>query len=373
MRAMRARSTSDAMSSNRNEHTGAGGASTETGGSEQRHEVVAITGASAGIGRAVVQAFARRGAYIGLMARGQAGLDGAQREVEALGGKAIAISTDTADADAVEAAAERIEAEFGPIDIWVNVAFTNVFAEFKDLTAAEYRRVTEVSYLGFVHGTMSALHRMLPRDHGTIIQVGSALGYRSIPLQAAYCGAKHAINGFTDSIRTELIHNKSKVKIAIAQMPAVNTPQFTWVKNKLAHHAQPVPPIYNPAVAGEAVYWLAHHPKREMYVGGSTAIVITGNKFFPAFGDWYLGKTGYKSQQTSQPHNPQQPVNLYDPMDAEKDYGARGVFDSREHNRSYEVWVSEHLGLVLAAGAGVAAAGIAIAGVATGLLSSKTR
>ena len=325
-------------------------------------EVVAITGASAGIGRAVVQAFARRGAHIGLIARGEAGLEGARREVEQLGGRAIAIPTDVADAEAVEAAATRIEAELGPIDIWINVAFTNVFAEFVDITPREYKRITEVSYLGFVHGTMSALHRMLPRDRGTIVQVGSALSYRSIPLQAAYCGAKHAINGFTDTIRTELIHNKSKVRITVAQMPAVNTPQFTWVENKLAHHAQPVPPIFKPEVAGEAVHWLAHHPrKREMYVGGSTAIVITGNKFFPGFGDWYLGKTGYKSQQTSQPHNPHQPVNLFEPADRERDYGAEGEFDNRQLTRSYEVWASEHLTtLVAAAGVGVTLLGGAL-------------
>ncbi len=328
---------------------------------QSRPEVVAITGASAGIGRAVVQAFARRGAHIGLIARGEAGLEGARREVEQLGGRAIAIPTDVADADAVEAAASRIEAELGPIDIWINVAFTNVFAEFTNITPREYKRITEVSYLGFVHGTMSALHRMLPRDRGTVVQVGSALAYRSIPLQAAYCGAKHAINGFTDTIRTELIHNKSHVRITVAQMPAVNTPQFTWVENKLAHHAQPVPPIYKPEVAGEAVYWLAHHPrKREMYVGGSTAIVITGNKFFPGLGDWYLGKTGYKSQQTSQPHNPHQPVNLYEPADRERDYGAEGEFDSQQHTRSYEVWASEHLKALVGAGLGATLLGSAL-------------
>ena len=325
----------------------------------RRPEVVAITGASAGIGRATVEAFAKRGAHIGLIARGEAGLEGARQQVEKLGGKAIAIPTDVADPDAVEAAAEKIEQTFGAIDIWVNVAFTSVFAQFVDITADEFKRVTEVTYLGYVNATRSALKRFLPRDRGKIVQVGSALSYRSIPLQSAYCGAKHAINGFTDSIRCELIHHKSKVQMTVVQMPAVNTPQFTWVRSKLPRHAQPVPPIFEPEVAGEAVYWAAHHRKRELFVGGSTVIAIQGNKIAPWFADWYLGRTGYASQQYDGPRDSNAPDNLFHPVDSERDYGAHGAFDGRSTNRSVEVWVAEHKGL-LAAGVGAAGALTAI-------------
>jgi len=317
----------------------------------KRPEVVVVTGATGGIGRATARAFAKRGAHIGLVARGEAGLAGAKRDVESLGGKAIAIPTDTADPDAVEAAAERVEQEFGPIDIWVNVAFTTVFAEFVDITPAEFKRVTEVTYLGYVYATQVALKRMLPRDRGKIVQVGSALSYRSIPLQSAYCGAKHAINGFTDSIRCELIHHKSQVQITTVQMPAVNTPQFTWGRNKMPRHAQPVPPIFEPEVAGEAVYWAAHHPKRELFVGWPTVKAIQGNKIVPWYADWYLGRTGYASQQYDGPNDPNAPGNLYEPMDSTRDYGAHGAFDGRSTPRSYELWAAEHKG-ILAAGAG---------------------
>ena len=326
----------------------------------QRPEVVVITGASGGIGRATVQEFARHGAHIGLIARGEAGLQGAKDDVERLGGKAIMLPTDVADPQAVEAAAEKVEEAFGPIDTWVNVAFTSVFSPFLEITPDEYKRVTEVAYLGFVYSTQAALKRMKPRDRGTIVQVGSALAYRGIPLQSAYCGAKHAIQGFTESVRCELYHDKSNVKIVMAQMPAVNTPQFTWVVNKLPHKAQPVPPIYQPEVAAQAVYWFAHHPyKREMYVGGSTAIVVTGNKFFPGLGDHYLGRTGFKSQQYDGAPDPNQPTNLWEPADKDKDYGAHGAFDSRSTDKSYELWGSEHLGLTVAAGAAVALAAVA--------------
>ena len=314
----------------------------------QRPEVVAITGASAGIGRATVAAFAKRGAHIGLIARGAAGLEGARQQVERLGGKAIAIPTDVADADAVEAAADQIEQTYGTIDIWVNVAFTSVFAQFVDITAAEFKRVTEVTYLGYVNATRTALTRFMPRDRGKIVQVGSALGYRSIPLQSAYCGAKHAINGFTDSIRCELIHHKSHVQMTVVQMPAVNTPQFTWVRSRLPHHAQPVPPIFEPEVAGEAVYWAAHHRKRELFVGASTVIAIQGNKIAPWFADWYLGRTGYASQQYDGSRDPNAPDNLFHPVDTERDYGAHGAFDGRSTNRSVEVWAAEHKGLLVA-------------------------
>lgn len=327
----------------------------------KKGEVVVITGASAGVGRATVREFAKRGARIGLLARGRAGLEGAKRDVERLGGEALTLPTDVADPEQVERAAEAVEKKFGPINVWVNVAMTSVFAPFKEVSPDEFRRVTEVTYLGFVYGTMAALKRMLPRDQGTVVQVGSALAYRSIPLQSAYCGAKHGIVGFTDSIRCELIHEKSKVHLTVVQMPALNTPQFGWVLNRLKNKAQPVPPIYEPEVAAEAVYWAAHHRRREVWVGSSTAVVITGNKFFPGFGDWYLGKTGYKSQQTNQPRDPNQPNNLWEPVDDTRDYGAHGTFDKRASDRSKELWLSEHkkalgaFGLVLAGGVAAAA------------------
>lgn len=330
---------------------------------QQRREVVVVTGASGGIGRATVQAFAKHGAKIGLIARGHAGLEGALREVQALGGEGLMLPLDVADANAVDEAAQKVEDTFGPIDIWVNDAFTSIFAPFHEISAQDFKRVTDVSYLGFVYGTMAALKRMKPRDHGTIVQVGSALAYRGIPLQSAYCGAKHAIQGFTESVRTELYHDKSHVWITMVQMPAVNTPQFSWVKSKLPRKAQPVPPIYQPEVAAEAVYWMAHHHKRQMFVGGSTAIVINGNKFFPGIGDHYLARTGYESQQYDGHRDPNQPENLYHPADQNKDYGAHGAFDNRAIDKSYEIWAAEHLKEIVAASAGlVALAGVALFG-----------
>src|SRR4051812_4357045 len=243
--------------------------------------VVVITGASAGVGRATVREFARRGAKIGLLARGRAGLEGAKRDVERLGGRAIICQADVANADQVEAAAASVEEAFGPIDVWINNAMCSVFSPVREMTAEDYRRVTEVTYLGFVHGTLAALKRMLPRNRGRIIQVGSALAYRGIPLQSAYCAAKHAIQGFNDSLRAELLHDGSNVKLTMLQMPALNTPQFNWVKSRLPRKPQPVPPIYQPEVAAQAIYWAANHYRREWYVGGSTAIVIRGNKLLP--------------------------------------------------------------------------------------------
>jgi short-subunit dehydrogenase len=312
------------------------------------HEIVVITGASAGIGRATVRKFAKHGAYIGLIARGDDGLEGAKRDVEAAGGRAMVFPVDVADAEGVDAAASAVENEFGPIDIWVNDAMTSVFSPFKEMTAAEFKRVTEVTYLGFVYGTMSAMRRMLPRNRGTIVQVGSALAYRSIPLQSAYCGAKHAIAGFTDSIRCELIHDNSKVHITMVQMPALNTPQFGWVKSRLPHKAQPVPPIFEPEVAADAIYWAAHRREREVWVGLPTVAAIVGNKFIPGLLDRYLGRTGYASQQTDQPADPNQPNNLWEPVPG--DHGAHGTFDSRAHAFSPELWADEHRGL-LAVGA----------------------
>ncbi len=320
-------------------------------------EVVVITGASAGVGRATVQAFAKRGAHIGLIARGKDGLEGAKRDVEAAGGKALVLPTDVADADQVEAAAVAVEREFGPIDIWVNDAMVSVFSPIKEMTADEFKRVTEVTYLGFVYGTMTALKRMLPRDAGAIVQVGSALAYRSIPLQAAYCASKAAIRGFTDSLRCELLHDKSNVHVTMVQMPALNTPQFGWVKSRLPHKAQPVPPIYQPEVAAEAIYWAAHHKRREVHVGWSTQQAIWGTKFAPGLLDRYLARTGYEGQQTDQPADPHRPNNLWEPVDGDgADHGAHGTFGDQSRDRSSELWATEHQDWLLA--------GVGIAGVA---------
>jgi NAD(P)-dependent dehydrogenase (short-subunit alcohol dehydrogenase family) len=326
---------------------------------EKRGEVVVITGASAGVGRATAQRFAREGASIALIARGEAGLEGARRDVEALGGRAITCPCDVADPWAVDAAAARAENELGPIDIWINVAMVTVFGEFKNLTMDEFRRVTEVTYLGYVHGTHAALQRMLPRDAGTIVQVGSALAYRAIPLQSAYCGAKHAIRGFTDAVRTELLHDKSKVWITEVHMPALNTPQFEWCKNKMEHKSQPVPPIYQPEVAADAVHFAAHHWRRELWVGGSTAVVITGNKLLPGVGDRYLARTGFDSQQFDGPPPEHGRYNLWQPVDDDKDHGAHGAFDARATSRSFELMAAKHKGWVAAALLTAAAVGVA--------------
>jgi NAD(P)-dependent dehydrogenase (short-subunit alcohol dehydrogenase family) len=320
-------------------------------------KTVVVTGASAGIGRASAELFGRRGARVALIARGEAGLRGAAEAVERAGGTALVLPADVADFDAVDQAASRAEAELGPVDVWVNVAFTSVFAPFTQITPAEFRRVTEVSYLGYVHGTMAALSRMKPRDRGTIVQVGSALGYRSIPLQSAYCGAKHAVNGFTESVRTELLHDHSHVNITVVQMPAVNTPQFSWVLSRLPRQAQPVPPIYQPEVAAEAVVFAAEHPgRKEYWAGGSTAATIFAQKFAAPVLDRYLGRTGYNSQQTDQPEVPGRPGNLWEPLDEAPgtDHGAHGAFNDRARDHSNHdrlADVSETAGSAVAKGA----------------------
>jgi NAD(P)-dependent dehydrogenase (short-subunit alcohol dehydrogenase family) len=325
---------------------------------------VAITGASAGIGRAAARLFAQRGDRVGLIARGHAGLEAAARDVERAGGQALAVPADVSDFAQVDAAARQIEETLGRIDVWVNVAFTSVFAPFAEITPEEFRRVTEVSYLGFVHGTMAALARMRPRGRGTIVQVGSALGERSIPLQSAYCGAKHAIDGFTSSLRCELLHDKSGVHVTVVQMPAVNTPQFSWVRSKLPRHPQPVPPIYQPEVAARGVVYAADHPRRRQYlVGGTTAATILANRVAPALLDRYLARTGYDSQQTNDRESPRGPENLWKPVDNPpgEDYGAHGEFDDRSHPRSAQLFLSHHPVAATAAGAAIGVAGVVLA------------
>lgn len=327
-------------------------------------ETVVITGASGGLGRAIAREFGKRKAQVVLLARGREGLSGAAAEVNAEGGKALTIPTDVADAAAVEAAAEQAEQEFGPVDIWINNAMASVFAPAVEIKPEEFKRATEVTYLGAVYGTLAALKRMLPRDRGTIVQVGSALAYRSIPLQSAYCGAKHAIRGFTDSLRCELLHDHSHLRLTMVQMPAMNTTQFGWVKNKMPHRAQPVPPIFEPEVGARAVYWAAHHNRREVYVGTSSVGAIVGNKMAPGLLDKYLAKSGFQSQQTSEPEDPTRPDNLWEPVDANEDHGAHGHFDSRSHSFSMQAWADLHRGVVGAVVGGAAGlAGALIYGV----------
>ncbi len=323
--------------------------------------VVVVTGASGGIGRAVARAFGARHARVALLARGEEGLRAAAEDVTRGGGTALAILTDVADFEQVDAAAERAEQELGPIDVWVNVAFTSVFAPFHEIEPDEFRRVTDVSYLGYVHGTMAALRRMKARDRGTIVQVGSALAYRGIPLQSAYCGAKHAIQGFNEALRCELLHDGSHVRTTMVQLPAVNTPQFSWVLSKLPDHAQPVAPIYQPEVAARAVLHAADHPRRrEYWVGGSTVGTLLANAVAPGILDRYLAKTGYKSQQTGEARPAGQPVNLWAPADRTRDFGAHGEFDAEATPRSFQLWASRHHGLLAAGGSALAATALAV-------------
>lgn len=327
-------------------------------------ETVLVTGASAGLGRAIAMEFGKRGAQVALLARGKQGLESAAAEIEQAGGKALPFPADVADADAVDKAADATEKQFGPIDTWVNNAMVTVFSPVKEMKPEEYKRATDVTYLGVVYGTLAALKRMLPRDRGTIVQVGSALAYRSIPLQSAYCAAKHAIVGFTDSLRCELIHDKSNLRLTMVHMPAMNTPQFEWVKSRLKHKPQPVPPIFEPEVGARAVYWAAHHDRREVWVGGSTVGAIVGNKVAPGVLDRYLGRTGYQSQQTPELDDPSRPDNLWSPVDSTEDHGAHGTFDDKSHAGSIQLWADTHR-TALAVGLGVAA------GVAGSLLAFR--
>jgi NAD(P)-dependent dehydrogenase (short-subunit alcohol dehydrogenase family) len=311
---------------------------------------VVITGASGGVGRAVARGYGARGASVALLARGEDGLETAAQEVREAGGTALAIPTDVAEFDQVSAAAAAAQSAFGPIDVWVNDAFSSVFAPFDEIEPEEFRRTTEVSYLGFVYGTRAALDRMKPHNHGTIVQVGSALAYRGIPLQSAYCGAKHAIQGFTESLRCELLHDQSKVRITMVQLPAVNTPQFSWVLSRLPRRPQPVPPIYQPELAAQAIIRAADRPqRREYWVGASTAATLIANAVAPGILDRYLARTGYDSQQTKQQANADQPTNLWQPADEVADYGARGRFSDQAHDADPQVWASQHHGLLAAA------------------------
>jgi NAD(P)-dependent dehydrogenase (short-subunit alcohol dehydrogenase family) len=320
---------------------------------DNRRETVVITGASGGLGRAVARAFGRRGANVGLLARGIEGLQAAAREVMREGGAALVLPTDVADAGSVEHAAAAIEERFGPIDIWINNAMATIFSPFADLTPDEYRRATEVSYLGYVYGTMAALRRMRPRDRGTIVQVGSALAYRAIPLQSPYCGARFAVRGFTDSIRSELIHDNSRVRITMVQMPALNTPQFDWSRNKTGRRAQPVPPIFQPELGAEAVVFAAHAGRREVWVGKSSWQAIVASKLAPGLIDRYLARAGYDGQLAGEPLPPGAPDNLYRP--APGDFGAHGRFDEQARRWSTQFWLTRHRGSLLA-GAGLMAA-----------------
>jgi short-subunit dehydrogenase len=321
-------------------------------------EVVVITGASGGIGRAAARRFAKDGARIALIARGRRGLEAAAHEVERAGGEPMVLPVDVADHDQVEAAASSVEDAFGPIDVWVNDAMVTVYAEFLDIEPREYRRATEVSYLGMVWGTRSALQRMLPRDRGSIVQVCSAMSYRGIPLQSPYCGAKHACKGFTESIITELLHEKSKVQVSMIQLPGVNTTQFTWGRTKLPKQTMPVPPIYQPEVAADAIHYAAHHKRRQVYVGLPTVLNIVGERVAPWLLDRYLANSGYKSQMTDADLDPHGHDNLFEPV--EEDRGSHGPFDQQAHGISGQYELDKRRGAVLA-GLGVAAFGVGAA------------
>lgn len=316
--------------------------------SELANKIVVVTGASAGVGRATAVEFARQGATVALLARGKAGLEGARAEVEAAGGKAWVQTLDVADADAVDAAAERIEAELGPIDIWVNNAMVTVLSSISQMTAEEFRRVTEVTYLGTVHGTLAALRHMRPRNRGVIVQVGSALAYRAIPLQSAYCAAKFACRGFTDSLRVELQHDDSAVHVTSVHLAAFNTPQFDWARNRMPRRPQPVPPVFQPELAARAIVWASQQKRREVNVGFPAVKTIWGNKFAPQVADWVLEEDGYSGQQDEQLSAGDRPDNLFEPVD--RDMGSHGRFDNEARTHSWQLWATMHRrGLMAAA------------------------
>jgi NAD(P)-dependent dehydrogenase (short-subunit alcohol dehydrogenase family) len=318
---------------------------------QSKQEVVVITGASAGVGRATARAFAKRQAKVGLIARGRDGLEAAKREIEAAGGEALVLPLDVSDHDAVENAAAAVESRFGPIDIWINNAMLSVFSPIMEMQPDEYRRVTDVTYLATVWGTLAALRRMKPRDRGAIVQVGSALAYRGIPLQSAYCAAKHAMQGFHDSLRSELIHDHSNVRVVMVQMPALNTPQFRWVKSRLPRKAQPVGPIFQPEVAAEAIVWAAYSNRREINVGWPTTKAVIGNNIAPGYADWYLARHGYDAQMVDEPEDPNRPNNLWEPVPG--DHGAHGVFDDRASDTSIELELNKRRGWIVAGAAAI--------------------
>jgi len=316
---------------------------------------VVVTGASAGVGRAAARRFAQDGASVALLARGRDGLDGALAEVEQAGARGLAIPTDVGDPAAVESAAGEVEETLGPIDVWVNNAMTSVFARTWDIEPEEFRRATEVTYLGYVYGTLAALRRMRPRNRGSIVQVGSALAYRGIPLQSAYCGAKHAIQGFNESLRCELLHEGSGVRVTMVQMPALNTPQFETVLTRVPKHPRPVAPVFQPEVAADAIVWAARHPRREAWVGGSTAVTLAGNAVLPGLGDRYLARTGFDGQQTDEAVDASRPSNLWEPLPGDR--GAHGRFDDEARESSVQLHASKHHRTLV----GVASAGLAAA------------
>jgi short-subunit dehydrogenase len=329
---------------------------------QQQPEVVVVTGASAGVGRATVREFAKHGAHIGLIARGRDRLDATRKEVEDAGGRALVLPMDVADAQAMEDAAGRVEHELGPIDIWINNAMATVFSPVRQMQADEYRRVTDVAYLGYVHGTLAALRYMLPRDQGTIVQVGSALAYRAIPLQSAYCAAKHAIAGFTESLRVELLHDGSNVHVTEVHLPGVNTPQFSWNRTRMPRRPQPVPPIFQPEVPARAIYWAAHHRRRELWVGWPTVQAILGDKIAPGLVDRYLVKS-WDGQQYDGAVDPDRPDNLFHPVPGS--YEAHGAFDDRARARSWQLWLNLHRRTLALAGAGAGAV-VALGGMLLG-------
>jgi NAD(P)-dependent dehydrogenase (short-subunit alcohol dehydrogenase family) len=318
---------------------------------KRKPKVVVVTGASAGVGRAVVSELARRGHRIGLIARGEDRLESTRREVEELGGTALVLPCDVADAACVEAAAARVEEELGPIDVWINNAMVSVFSPVKDMEPEEFRRVTDVTYHGYVYGTLAALRRMLPRNRGVIVQVGSALAYRGIPLQSAYCAAKHAIEGFNESLRSELIHDGSRVRVTSVHLPAVNTPQFRWVKSRLPRKSQPVPPIFQPEVAADAIVFAMEHDRREMWVGWPVVQTVLGNRVASGYLDHHLADEAWDGQMLDEPRE-NGADNLWDP--APGDPGAHGVFDDRARDRSLQLWASKHRRLLALTGAGLA-------------------
>jgi NAD(P)-dependent dehydrogenase (short-subunit alcohol dehydrogenase family) len=331
----------------------------------QQGKVAVVTGGSAGVGRAVVRELADAGYDVAVLARGRAGVDAAVREVEQMGRRGLGIQADVADHAAVEEAAERVERELGEIDAWVNVAFSGSLAFFWDTTMEEFRRMTDVTYFGQVHGTRAALRYMRPRDRGVIVNVGSAMSYRSIPLQSAYCGAKHAVKGFSESVMTELAHEKSKVRVCMVQLPGLNTPQFTWNLNKMPKHPMPVPPIFQPELPAKAVRFLVEHPRRNMWVGVSTAYTILGERLAPKLLDLYLGMSGVKSQQTGN-DLPRHGSNVFEPQDQDEDRGAHGPFDSQAHGHDPLLWASMHRRSLFSAAGAAVAAGV-------GLLAARSR